>query len=243
MINTFTWFLFPLILAYFLAPTIRGIIGVTNYKLSKLDYQKHEFTYTLIQLVVSLLFFISSIALVLFLWYKIIYFAFVDYIVSVGCCLLISITASDKIYLPAETEIDSSLKAFRKGFTEGLSFRLFPFLPTKTIIHIIYLAILVTSQVITLYFKDSWIHNSEFYRFLEINKYGIVIMYAFEKIISSISSKEEKERIKIMQETSDVLEKQEQEDRKKRQQEWQELKELLKQIKLKRSEKKRQNKK
>ena len=241
--NVFTWLLFPLILAYFLLPAIRGIIEIVNYKLSKVDYKKHEFTYLLIQLLVSLFLSVATLALMLYLWYKIMDFAFVDYIVSVVCCLLISITASDKIYLSAKTEINSSIKAFRKGFTEGLSFRLFPFLPTKTIIHVIYLAILVTSQVITLYFKDSWIYNSEFYHFLEINKYGIVIMYAFEKIISSISSKEEKERIKIMRETSDVLESQEQEDRKKRQQERQELKELLKQIRLKRSEKKRQNKK
>ena len=97
MINTFTWFLFPLILVYFLAPTVRGIIGLANYKLAKLDYQKHEFTYTLIQLIASLLLLVSSIGLVIFIWYKIIHFAFVDYIVSVGCCLLISITASDTI--------------------------------------------------------------------------------------------------------------------------------------------------
>lgn len=241
--NVWSWILFPFIFAYFFVPAVCGIIEIVNYKLSRINRKKREFSYILIQLFSSLLLCSATLILIFYLWYKILYLAFMDYIVSVLCCLLISITASNKIYLPAGIEIDSSLKAFKKGFTECISSGFFHFLPTKTIVHVFYLVILIASHIVTLYFVDSSVYGSDFYRFLEINKYGIVIMYAFEKIITSISSKEEKERIQTLKEISDKLEEDKQKEHEELQQKKQELMKLLESIRMARLEKKRQNKK
>ena len=239
--NIISWILFPFISVYLLAPIINGCIGVINYKCSKIDYKKHEFMYLLLQLFVVLIIWIASVTSVLYLWFALIEYAITEYVISVLFFLWVSVTDSDKIYLPKEAIIDSPIKAFKKGLIESFSSNIF--YVTKTFAHIIYIFILVISQIIALYFKDSWICDSEFYRFLEVNKYGIVIMYAFEKIISSISDKNRKVRKHLLKEMSDEREKEEQKEREERQQQLQEIKKLLKQIRLKRSEKKRQNKK
>ena len=240
--NVFTWLLFPLVIGYFITPTISGLRWMVRYKLNKSNYQKnHELGYVLIPILCAFIFGIVLIIATLALWVVIMKYEWFDYIISVICCLLVSITASEKIYLPVNAEINSYGKAFRKGYTEGISMRVFPFIQTKTAVHIVYLMILIASHIITLYFKDAPIYNSDIYEFLEVNKYGIVIMYAFEKIISSISKKEESERIKILNETSKEMEEHDKQSREEFEKSKQNLKAVLKQRKQAKMLKKRQN--
>ena len=208
--NFFSWFLYPIVFGFFLAPLVSGVRWLMKYWLMKVHYnERHEVLFNLIPSLTALAFGLILFTGIIISWLQIWRYAIFDFIVSVVSYLMISITSFDKIYVPVGTEIDSGFKAFRKGYTEGISMRILSCMPVKIVVHITYLLILIASQIISLYFSDCPIYTSEFYTFLEVNKYGIVIMYAFEKIFASISKNDEKEKTKILQETYDTMTKEE----------------------------------
>ena len=207
--NFFTWSLFLIIVGYFLSPIICSVREMVRLKLLRKNYEKeHEVKLILVPFLASFIFGLFFIVLIFLSWLLIYEYPIFDYIVSVIGCLLAAVASMESIYfVPGET-VDTYLKAFKKGYTEGISKSFLTVFPIKISIHIIYIFTLIASHIISLYFKDYPIYNSEFFRFLEVNKYGIVIMYAFEKIIDSIKKKDGQKQMEIMNETCDILDKQ-----------------------------------
>ena len=121
-------------------------------------------------------------------------------------------------------EINSVFKAFRRGFTKGNVNSIIPKLYIKTLINLFYLIILILAQIEDL--KLATLPSGLSY-FCTLNKYGIVIVFAVEKIIKSVAA--EKKRKRILTETFIEQEKQDEKDREETRRLMREVKELFKQ--------------
>lgn len=120
-----------------------------------------------------------------------------EYIAVIIYTLLLAMTSSKFLYQSPSVRVDSSWKAFKKGFTQSHVNSFLVQLPLKAVINIIYLAILIIAHIEDLgYFS----FNPEFSHFCTLNKYGILIMLSVEKIIGS--TKAEKERTEILTEAN-----------------------------------------
>lgn len=116
-----------------------------------------------------------------------------EYIAVIIYIALLSILSSNYLYQSPKTVVDSAYKAFKSGFTQ---FNVWlSRLPLKTIINIVYLIILIVAHIQDLgYYK----FPEYLSYFLTLNKYGLLIIWAIEKIIKSI--KPDIERSKILKE-------------------------------------------
>lgn len=116
-----------------------------------------------------------------------------EYIAVIIYIALLTVLASNSFYQSPKTVIDTAYKAFKSGFTQ---FNVWlSKLPLKTIINVVYLAILIIAQIQDLgYYK----FPEELSHFLTLNKYGLLIIWATEKIIKSV--KPDMERAKILKE-------------------------------------------
>ena len=114
------------------------------------------------------------------------------YIAVIVYTLLLALMSTDVVYLSPSIRVDSALKAFRKGFTSGSVNHIVPNLYLKTIINIFYLVILILAQIEDLGFVK---FSDDVSYFFELNKYGIVIVFAIEKIIKSIAPEKRRKRI------------------------------------------------
>ena len=110
---------------------------------------------------------------------------------------LFSIISSKSLYISPDLKVDSRIKAFKKGFTKMSAVSVLPNLHIRTILEIAYLMFLVLSQVEEL---SLCTYPASVSLFLILNKYGIVIMVAVEKIIKSINP--ERDRRKILVDTA-----------------------------------------
>lgn len=116
-----------------------------------------------------------------------------EYIAVIIYIALLSVLAANSLYQSPKTVIDTEYKAFKSGFTQ---FNVWlSKLPLKTIINVVYLAILIIAQIQDLgYYK----FPEDLSHFLTLNKYGLLIIWAIEKIINSV--KPDMERAKILKE-------------------------------------------
>lgn len=116
-----------------------------------------------------------------------------EYLAVIIYIALLSVLASNDLYQSPKTTVDTAYKAFKSGFTQ---FNVWlSKLPLKTIINVVYLAILIIAQIQDLgYYK----FPEELSHFLTLNKYGLLIIWAIEKIIKSV--KPDMERAKILKE-------------------------------------------
>lgn len=117
------------------------------------------------------------------------------YIAVIIYTLLLALMAANSLYLSPLVKVDSCIKAFRKGFTKASVNHLIPNLYIKTIINLFYLIILILAQIEDL--KLATFPSGASY-FCTLNKYGIVIVFAIEKIIKSFAP--EKKRTEILTE-------------------------------------------
>lgn len=104
-----------------------------------------------------------------------------EYIAVIIYIALLSVLAANALYQSPKTAVDSAYKAFKGGFTQ---FNVWlSKLPLKTIINVVYLAILIIAQIQDLgYYK----FPEDLSHFLTLNKYGLLIIWAIEKIIKSV---------------------------------------------------------
>lgn len=159
------------------------------------------------------------------------------YVAVMTYTILLALMATNELYISPSLKVDSKGKAFRRGFTNGGVNNIIPNLYLKTIINIAYLAILICAQIEDLNLVQ---FNREFSYFCTLNKYGIVVIFAIEKMISSIAS--EKKRKKTLNEASVDQERKEEQDREETRQQIHTLKLLLKERRELRKQK-RQGKK
>lgn len=116
-----------------------------------------------------------------------------SYIAVIIYTLLLALMSSNMLYISPSEPIDSVKKAFRKGFTGASVNHIVPNLYLKTIINLAYVIVLILAQLEDLGFAK---FSKEMSYFCTLNKYGIVIVFAMEKIIKSF--KPENERAKIL---------------------------------------------
>ena len=121
-----------------------------------------------------------------------------DYISAVLSAVFLSIMFSENLYQKPKEKIDSVVKAFKKGYTNLMSKYLIAYLPIKLVIHLLYLCVLLTYHVNSL----GYVNVPENILYLcELNRYGIVILYAGEKMIKEIGK--DKPRRRILSDTFD----------------------------------------
>lgn len=159
------------------------------------------------------------------------------YIAVLVYTLIFSILSSSKIYLSPDIKVDSALKAFKKGFTVSSIRHIFSILYLRVIIEVAYLVVLILAQIEELGFCT---FPEEVSLFFTLNKYGIVIMVAVEKIIKSIAP--ERERRKILSDTFVEQEKKEEKEREEVRRSFKEIWAAIKQLRQERKAKKRQSK-
>ena len=117
-----------------------------------------------------------------------------EYIAVIAYTVLLALMATNEIYISPSVKVDSKRKAFRRGFTSASINNIIPNLHLKPIINIVYLIILICAQIEDLNLLQ---FNSAFSYFFTLNKYGIVIVFAIEKTISSIVSERKRKKILI----------------------------------------------
>ena len=159
------------------------------------------------------------------------------YIAVLVYTLLFSILSSSKIYLSPDIKVDTAFKAFKKGFTVSSIRHIFSILYLRVIIEVAYLVILILAQIEELGFCA---FPKEVSLFFTLNKYGIVIMVAVEKIIKSIAP--ERERRKILSDTFVEQEKKEEKEREEMRRSFKEIWVAIKQSRQERKAKRRQSK-
>lgn len=152
------------------------------------------------------------------------YFAVIVY------TLLLSILSSSKIYLSPDDKVDTAYKVFKKGFTVSSIRHIFSILYLRVVIEIAYLVFLVLAQIEELGFYTL---PTELSFFCTLNKYGIIILFAVEKILKSIEP--ERERRKIL---SNTFVEQENKEEKEREELRSSLKEFCEIMKKRRQERK-----
>lgn len=159
------------------------------------------------------------------------------YIAVLVYTLIFSILSSSKIYLSPDIKVDTALKAFKKGFTVSSIRHIFSILYLRVIIEVAYLVVLILAQIEELGFCT---FPEEVSLFFTLNKYGIVIMVAVEKIIKSIAP--ERERRKILSDTFVEQEKKEEKEREEVRQSFKKMCTVIKQLWQERKAKKQQHK-
>lgn len=145
------------------------------------------------------------------------YFAVIVY------TLLLSILSSSKIYLSPDVKVDTAYKVFKKGFTVSSIRHIFSILYLRVVIEIAYLVFLVLAQIEELGFCAL---PTELSDFCTLNKYGIIILFAVEKIIKSVEP--ERERRKILSNTFVEQENTEEKERQEIRRSWKEFREEMK---------------
>ena len=158
---------------------------------------------------------------------------YIAVIIYTSCLAVMSIK---DLYISPLHSVDSPIKAFRKGFKQANVNNIIPNLYLRTVIHIAYLVILVIAQLEELQLIKI---NSELSFFCMLNKYGIVIIFAIEKIISSINN--EKKRLAIIHDTFVEQEKENDLQNKEFKQDFKELFAILKERRKKRKNNKNQD--
>lgn len=149
-----------------------------------------------------------------------------SYIAVIIYTLLLALMAADILYLSPSENVDSISKAFRRGFTSGSINNIIPNLYLKTIINLFYLVILILAQIEDLGFASFPDGVSYFFT---LNKYGIVIVFAIEKIIKSLAP--ERKRMKILTEAFVEQENRDERDREERRNTFKEIKVIMKERK------------
>lgn len=70
-----------------------------------------------------------------------------NYVAVIVYTMLLGLLSADVLYISPSTEINSSFKAFKKGFTKGNVNHLIPNLYIKTFVNLFYLVILILAQI------------------------------------------------------------------------------------------------
>ena len=160
-----------------------------------------------------------------------------EYIAVITYTVFLALMATNEVYISPSLKVDSKRKAFRRGFTSASVNNIIPNLYLKTIINVAYLAILICAQIEDLNLLQ---FNSAFSYFCTLNKYGIVIVFAIEKIISSIAS--EKKRGSTLTEAFVEQERKEEQNREETRQQIRSIKLLLKERREARKQKRQKKK-
>ena len=207
-----------------LIPLLFAIRGAVIYKInnSSIRLQAKKIVSTLITIILSLIvlnstYFLFQLALIVCSTQLGCYIAAIIY------TLLLSILSSSKIYLSPEVKVDTAFKAFKKSFTISSGGHIFSILYLRVIIEVAYLLFLVLAQVEELGFCA---FSDEVSFFFTINKYGIVILVAIEKILKFIEG--DRKRRKILSDTFVEQETQADKEREELRQAFKEVRELIK---------------
>lgn len=208
-------------------PFLIGIHEIILYKVSLLKFSPKLKSWLKL---ISIIMLLGLIALTFIGWIKLSEWLqsmkMGDYISVLIYTLLLALISSNILYQSPEIVVNSTAKAFKKGFTESSVNNILAQLPLKVIINLLYLVVLIIAQIEDL----GYIHFSDGVSyFCTLNKYGIVIILTVEKIIKSF--KPEKERAKVITETFVKKEKEEEKQREAVKNKFKEFKQILKERK------------
>lgn len=173
-------------------PILAGLYQLAHYYIKNFKGQ----IYFWVKLFVNIIYVFgisSSLLIITLIFHSLSSIRIGEYIAVIIYTALLSILSSNSLYQSPKTVVDTPYKAFKSGFTQ---FNVWlSRLPLKTIINIIYLLILIVAHIQDLgYYK----FPEDLSYFLTLNKYGLLIIWAIEKIIKSI--KPDIERSKILKE-------------------------------------------
>lgn len=186
--------IFILVLAMSLAPFVWGIDDAISYKIKvskKCDKTKNrliKFFAIFMVLVYAIL--VGIFWLLSDLLNKV---DFGGYIKVILYTLVLGVLSSEIIYQSPKQEINSAWDAFKSGLTKANVNNFWANMPLNVIINLFYLIVLILAQVDDLGYCEFSKGGS---LFLTLNKYGIVILFAVQKIIKSVVP--DKARAKIM---------------------------------------------
>lgn len=235
--------IFYIVVGAVLTPLIFAVNDLIIYKIknSKISSRKNN----IISVIDGLILLLIAVPYIVFLFWLATticatklgcYFAVVVY------TLLLSILSSSKTYLSPDVKVDTAYKVFKKAFTVSSIRHIFSILYLRVIIEIAYLVFLVLAQIEELGFCTL---PAELSFFCTLNKYGIIILFAVEKIIKSVEP--ERERRKILSNTFVEQENKEEKERQEIRRSWKEFREEMKkqrqERKLNKKRRKENNKK
>lgn len=188
--------IFTLVVWLSVLPIIRGIDNVIGYKIEKSkisDLAKRKLTICFSILII--VFYVTAVWGFWLLSDLLEKLNFGSYIQVLIYTLILGALSSNSLYLSPKQEINSAWDAFRNGFTKGNVNNFFAHIPLNMLINLFYLVILIVAHVEDLEYCT--LPNEVSY-FFTLNKYGIVIVLAIQKVIKSVTP--DKERAKILTE-------------------------------------------
>lgn len=219
---------FAMVITFCITPVFIGLERMFSFQLFKSKFsQKQKKTLFIVIRIITIiipLFLVGACYVVL---KKYANSKLMDYICVLIYTALLAIYSNNKLYISPQESIETPKDAFREGFTRGNLNNIFSEFPLRTLINLAYLAILVCAQIEELQlctFSTEWSY------FFTLNKYGLIVLFATEKIIAGF--KPDAKRAKIMMDKwreKTEEEKEELEQKRKKRQE-------RKQIKVKQKE-------
>lgn len=190
--------IFIIVSGYSSIPIIRGIMNAIEYKIQKARFSKttkkfFKVTNTVFYCLVSILTIYCSNK----------FFNIITriqaggYIAVLIYTSLLAIHANNNLYQQPSETVNSFCSAFKREFTIANLNNIIAKLPLKVLINLSYLIILILTQIEELGY---YAFSANLSYFCKLNKYGIVIIFAVEKIVNSVNL--DKKRKKILLSTS-----------------------------------------
>ena len=231
--------IFTLVVWFSLIPLIIAIDDVIIYRIKKTkisESAKRKLTKCyIVFIVVVYILTVWGVWLLSALLEKVV---FGNYIKVIIYTLILAVLSTNSLYFSPKQEINSALDVFKNGFTKANVNNFFAQIPLNVIINLLYLIILIVAQVQDLEYCKL---PEEVSYFFTMNKYGIVIVLAIQKVIKGVTP--DKERAKIMLEAFVEKEKEDEELTDEIKKSFSDLKASLKQKKEKRKKVKEESKK
>lgn len=231
--------IFTIVFETALAPILFGLDDVIIYGIKKTKINGKA--KTALSIICNIVFCLIALIAIFSVWRLSEYLCSFDvgkYVAVIVYTILLTIISSTTIYHSPKKEITNAWEVYKNGFTRANINNIIPRIPLKAIINIFYVLALIFAQIEDLGFCT---FPDEVSYFFTLNKYGIVIVLAIEKILKSF--KPDLERAKILSEAFAVQERQDEEERAELKKSFKELKELIKLRKQARKEAKEQRKK